>query len=450
MKVLVIGSGGREHALVWKLAQSEKVEKVYAAPGNGGTAGEKICENVDLLDGDPAEEEIQEALIRYCQDEDIDLTVVGPEAPLAAGIADRFRSAGLPVVGPGASAARLESSKAYAKAFMKKYGVRAARSLVFTDAGEALKAVRSHFGNGSVSVPPLVIKADGLAAGKGVVIVADKGSAEETIKAFMEEGALGGAGKILILEEFLKGPEVSVLAAVSVAGKGGTILPFVSARDHKRRFDDDQGPNTGGMGAIAPVPDFNTALQKDFETAILNPTLRGLEAEGFDYRGFIFFGLLIQGGKCYLLEYNVRLGDPETQAVLPMMNSDFADLCVAIENKTLGEYRLLWKPGAVCAPVVVAEGYPGDYRKGDPIALNEVAFEKTGAILFAAGAQRSPGGAVGSGLRTAGGRVLCVSAYGANGKDAQEKAYRALRAVHFADMDYRKDIGGAEDSGKKK
>jgi len=460
MKVLVIGSGGREHALVWKLAQSEKVEKVYAAPGNGGTAGavgvgtkgaggEKICENVDLLGYDPAEAEVQEALIRYCFKESIDLTVVGPEAPLASGIADRFREAGLAVVGPGAAAARLEASKAYAKSFMKKYGVRAARSLVFTKADDALKAVRTHFWDGAASVPPLVIKADGLAAGKGVVIAVERESAEETINSFMEEGALGGAGKTLILEEFLQGPEVSVLAAVSAAGPGGTILPFVSARDHKRRFDNDQGPNTGGMGAIAPVPDFTAALQKDFEEAILNPTLRGIEAEGFDYRGFIFFGLLIQAGKCYLLEYNVRLGDPETQAVLPMMNSDFLELCLAIENKTLGDFRLVWKPGAVCAPVAVAEGYPGDYRKGDPIALNEAALKKTGAILFAAGAQRSPGGAAGSGLRTAGGRVLCVSAYGANGKDAQERAYKAMRAVHFEGMDYRRDIGGAENSGRK-
>ncbi|MDR2701754.1 MAG: phosphoribosylamine--glycine ligase [Spirochaetaceae bacterium] len=443
MKVLVIGSGGREHAMAWKLAQSKKAERVYIAPGNGGTAGEKNCENVDLLGHDPAEEEVQEALIRYVIKEGIDLTVVGPEAPLAAGIADRFREAGQPIVGPGAAAARLEASKAYAKSFMEKYRVRAARSLVFTDISEALRAVKAHFSNAEKDLPPLVIKANGLAAGKGVIIAEELEAAETAVNAFMKEGVLDGAGKTLVLEEFLRGPEVSVLAAVSVSGGGkGVILPFVSARDHKRRFDNDGGPNTGGMGAIAPVPDFNAALQKDFEEAILAPTLRGLEAEGFDYRGFIFFGLLIQDGKCYLLEYNIRLGDPETQAVLPMMNSDFAELCAAIENKTLMDFRLSWKPGAVCAPVAVAAGYPGDYRKGDPIAFNEASFAKTGAVLFAAGAQCGTGGAAGSGLRSAGGRVLAVSAYGANGEDAREKAYRALKAVHFEGMDYRRDIGG--------
>jgi phosphoribosylamine--glycine ligase len=441
MKVLVIGSGGREHALVWKLAQSEKVEKIYAAPGNGGTAGEKNCENVDLLGRDPAEEEIQNALIRYVIKENIDLTIVGPEAPLATGIADRFRAAGLSIVGPTEEASRLEASKIYAKAFMKKYGIRTARSLTCTNSGEALAAVRSHFSGKTAVTPPLVIKADGLAAGRGVVVAEDLQTAKETVNAFMNEDILGEAGKTLILEEFLKGPEVSVLAAVSVTGGKGTILPFVSARDHKRRFDGDQGPNTGGMGAIAPVPDFTPDLQADFETAILNPTLRGLKAEGYDYRGFIFFGLLIQDSRCYLLEYNVRLGDPEAQAVLPLMNSDFSELCRATASGNLEELSLSWKPGAVCAPVAVAGGYPDKYQKGAPIALNKTAFAKTGAVLFAAGAVRSPGGALGSGLRTAGGRVLAVAAYGAAGADARKKAYDALKAVHYEGMDYRRDIG---------
>jgi phosphoribosylamine--glycine ligase len=470
MKILVIGSGGREHAMVWKLAQSEKVEKLYAAPGNGGTsAGGRNtrfsgsrnsgfgkspgadCENVDLFGRDPAEEEIQEALIRYVLKEGIDLTVVGPEAPLAAGIADRFRAAGLAIVGPGAAAARLEASKAYAKSFMEKYGVRTARYLAPADPAEALAAVRTHFGPSSAGksaapAPPLVIKADGLAAGKGVVIAGDLLTAEKTVASFMEEGALGGAGKNIILEEFLQGPEVSVLAAVSVSpGRGGVILPFVSARDHKRRFDGDQGPNTGGMGAIAPAPGFNAALERDFEEAILGPTLKGMEAEGFDYRGFIFFGLLLQNGRCYLLEYNVRLGDPETQAVLPLMDSDFAGLCEAIENGVLADVHLSWKPGAVCAPVAVAAGYPGEYRRGDPVAFNEAAFAKTQALCFAAGAARSPGGPGGSGLRTAGGRVLAVSAHGADGAEARERAYRALEAVRFEGMDYRRDIGARDD-----
>ncbi|MDR1930253.1 MAG: phosphoribosylamine--glycine ligase [Treponema sp.] len=445
MKALVIGSGGREHAIVWKLARSERVDSIHAAPGNGGTSGEPKCENVELFGRDPAEEEVQEALIRYAFNEGIDLTIVGPEAPLAAGIADRFRKAGLAVIGPGAAAARLEASKAYAKSFMEKYGVRAARSLSYTDPAAALAAVRSHFGGGSKAAfaPPLVIKADGLAAGKGVVIAEDLKSAEKTAAAFMKDGVLGNAGKSLVLEEFLTGREVSVLAAVSVGARGGGdgIVPFVSARDHKRRFDNDGGPNTGGMGAVAPAPDFSAAAQRDFVESILKPTLRGIKAEGFDYRGFIFFGLMVSEDRCRLLEYNVRLGDPETQAVLPLMESDFAELCLAILDGSVNSFPLSWKPGAVCAPVAVAEGYPGEYRRGDPVAFNEFSFEKTGALLFAAGAVRGAGGPAGTGLRSAGGRVLAVSAYGADAAEAREKAYRALRSVSFEGMDYRRDIG---------
>lgn len=447
MKALVIGSGGREHAIVWKLLQSPKVSKVYAAPGNGGTAGfvyesGKKCENVDLLGRDICEAEIQNALIRYVKKEKIGLTIVGPEAPLAAGIADRFNEAGLPVVGPGKKAAMLESSKAYAKSFMERYGVRAARSHTFTDAEKALEAAKKHFAGSreKAAVPPLVIKADGLAAGKGVVIASGIKEAEETIVSFMKDEKLGGAGKTVVLEEFLEGGEVSVLAAVST-GKAGCILPFAPARDHKRRFDNDQGPNTGGMGAIAPAPDFSAAARGDFEEAILKPTLKGIKAEGFDYRGFIFFGLMVKDASCRLLEYNVRLGDPETQAVLPLMKSDFAELCLSIVNGGLDSFSLTWKPGAVCAPVAVAEGYPGEYRKGDAIAFNETAFAKTGAVLFAAGAVRGPGGSGGSGLRTAGGRVLAVSAYGAGPEEAQRKAYAAMDAVAFEGMAYRRDIG---------
>jgi phosphoribosylamine--glycine ligase len=252
----------------------------------------------------------------------------------------------------------------------------------------------------------------------------------------MEDGALGGAGKTLVIEEFLEGREVSVLAAVAVSGGKGRILPFVPARDHKRRFDNDEGPNTGGMGAIAPVPDFTRAAQEDFQAAILEPTLRGLIAEGLDYRGFLFFGLMVRDGKCYLLEYNVRLGDPETQAVLPLMKSDFAGLCTAIASGDLENYSLAWKEGAVCAPVAVASGYPGEYRKGAAVTVDRAAFDKTGAVLFAAGA--APGG---GGLITAGGRVLAVSAHGENAAEARKKAYAALKAVSFEGMDYRRDIG---------
>jgi len=435
MKVLIIGSGGREHALAWKLAQSEKVEAIYAAPGNGGTATAEKTENLFLGGAEPATPEGQSSLVNFARKANISLTVVGPEAPLAAGIADRFRAADLAIVGPGEAAARLETSKAYAKAFMQKHGIRAAKSRNFTNFTEALAYAEKQ-------KPPVVIKADGLASGKGVVIAASAAEAKQTLAAFMKDGLLGDAGKSVIIEEYLAGVEVSVLAAVSVGAGGKPVIkPFLPARDHKRRFEGGRGPNTGGMGAIAPVPDFSPAYQKDFLDAILAPTLKGMTAEKIDYRGFIFFGLMLQEGRCYLLEYNARLGDPETQAVLPLLDSDFAELCQAISDGSLADFRIRWKAGAVCAPVAAADGYPLSFRKGDPIAINKMALEKTGAKLFISGAQRGSGGPGGSGLHTSGGRVLTVSAHGQNADDAQEKAYNALRFVNFEGMVYRTDIG---------
>ncbi|MDR2433687.1 MAG: phosphoribosylamine--glycine ligase [Treponema sp.] len=422
MKILVIGSGGREHALAWKLACSAKTEKVFVASGNGGTAAEAKCENVPIA--------AQEELVQFALREKIGLTVVGPELPLAEGIVDRFRAAGLGIVGPEKKAARLEASKIYSKAFMEKYGVRCAKSGDFTDLDTALARAREHF---SAGAPPLVIKADGLAAGKGVVIASDFKEAEAALSAFLQDRSLGDAGASVLLEEFLAGKEVSVLAAASVVAGKGTILPFISARDHKRRFDGGRGPNTGGMGAIAPASDFSQAAQNDFSRAILEPTLKGMKAEGMDYRGFIFFGLMVRNDRCYLLEYNARLGDPETQAVLPLMDSDFADLCVAILDGSLGDFPLKWKQGAVCAPVAAADGYPGPYRKGDIIAIDAAALAKTGAKLFVAGAD--------SALRTSGGRVLAVSAFGADAGEACTAAYRGLAAISFAGMSCRKDIG---------
>jgi phosphoribosylamine--glycine ligase len=451
MKILIVGSGGREHALAWKLAQSKKVDRIFAAPGNGGTSVEDKTENFPMDGIDPASEEGQKLLLDFAMKEKIDLTLVGGEAPLAAGIADRFRSAGLAIVGPGQNAARLETSKVYAKSFMEKYHIRTGVSKNFTNYAGALDYAEKHFGNKKQenSPLPLVIKADGLAAGKGVVIAADAASARETLDEFMKKGVLGEAGKSVILEEYLEGLEVSVLAAVNTdPGKTAVIKPFISARDHKSRFEGGSGPNTGGMGAIAPVPDFTTALRKDFENAILTPTLKGMEAEKMGYPGFIFFGLMVQEGSCYLLEYNVRLGDPETQAVLPLMDSDLAELCEAILDGTLSDFPLTWKKGAICCPVLAAEGYPGPYRKGDPIAINQAGFKRTGAQLFVAGANRGAGGALGSGLRTQGGRVLAVSALGSNAGDAFTKAYEALRFINFEGMVYRRDIGREEKGTK--
>jgi phosphoribosylamine--glycine ligase len=442
MKILVVGSGGREHALAWKFAQSPKAEKVFVAPGNGGTAAEAKCENITIT-ADPASAEGQEELRQFAMREKIDITVIGPELPLANGIADTFRGAGLAVIGPGKEAARLEASKIYSKAFMAKYGVRAACGSSFTDPQEALAFAAGHFnasaGNTSPTAP-LVIKADGLAAGKGVVIAHNLTETEETLAAFMRQKSLGDAGASVLLEEFLEGKEVSVLAAVSVCGGKGYILPFITARDHKRRFEGARGPNTGGMGAIAPVPDFSQEAQADFVKSILEPTLNGIKAEGFDYRGFIFFGLMVHSGRCYLLEYNVRLGDPETQAVLPLMDFDLVDLCGAMIASR--EFHLTWKHGAVCAPVAVAEGYPGPYRKGDAISIDAKALEKTGAKVFISGAFKdvtvtppTPS------LLSSGGRVLTVSTLGTHADDAYARAYKGLEAISFEGMGFRRDIG---------
>jgi phosphoribosylamine--glycine ligase len=434
MKILIIGSGGREHALAWKFAQSPQMEQVFVAPGNSGTNIEAKCKNVSP--GDPAAVEGQEALKQFALREKIDLTVVGPELPLAMGIADVFRAAGLAVIGPGKQAAQLEASKIYSKAFMAKYGVRAAKGSNFTDLETARTFAAEYFNAAGMAAAPLVIKADGLAAGKGVVIAENLADAEAALVSFMQNKSLGAAGNSVLLEEFLKGKEVSVLAAVSVTGGKGYIAPFISARDHKRRFDKGQGPNTGGMGAIAPVPDFSQAAQDDFMQSILEPTLRGIKAERLDYRGFIFFGLMIHEDRCYLLEYNVRLGDPETQAVLPLMDFDLVDLCNAMLAGN--DFPLAWKQGAVCAPVAVADGYPGSYRKGDPITIDIAVLKKTGAKIFISGASTEGESSV---LRTSGGRVLTVSAFGADAAEAYANAYHGLEAINFQGMGFRRDIG---------
>lgn len=444
MKILVVGSGGREHAIAWKLAQEESVQRVLVAPGNGGTALERKCRNISLGGADPASAEGMAALEAAALHGEADLVVIGPEAPLAAGLADRLRGAGLAVVGPGAAAARLESSKAAAKAFMARHGVRAAASETFSSYTAARDYARGRD-------YPLAIKADGLAAGKGVVVAEDFPQADEALSSFMDRGSLGEAGRTVVVEDFLRGVEVSVLAAVSVVpGKGGgAIVPFAPARDHKRRFDGGSGPNTGGMGAIAPVPDFGPATMADFQAAILEPTLRGLIAEGLDYRGFIFFGLMVDGDRCSLMEYNVRLGDPETQAVLPLLDSSFSELCATLASGG-PIVPLVWKDAACCAPVAVAAGYPGAYGKGDPISIDGDALAASEAKVFHAGTildpdglacGLGPGAVEGGVLRTAGGRVLAVSAVAGSADEARRRAYEGLGAVNFEGMGFRTDIG---------
>ena len=449
MKTIVIGSGGREHAIAWALARSGDINEVVCIPGNGGTAVEEKCSNVSANIHDIGS--IVDACVRELSGSaEGSFVVVGPEDPLAAGLATRLAESGIRVVGASHKPAMLEASKDIAKAFMKKYGVACAESETHTDLTSAIAAVNRLNG-------PVVIKADGLAAGKGVVVAPGPEEAIRRLKAsWKKDRSEAPAGRYWWKNT--SGRRVSILAAVSVtpetaAAGNAVIQPFVTARDHKRLRDGAKGPNTGGMGAIAPVPELDDRVLEQFRTDILEPTLQGLISEQFDYRGFIFFGLMLTKDGPKLLEYNVRLGDPETQAVLPLMDFDFARMCGAIIDGTLASFDFRWKDGYVCAPVAVSGGYPNAYPKGLPIFVNRAAVEAVGARVFFAGAindkrsssQASPAGP----LVTSGGRVLAVSAHGTTLEEAREKAYRAMEAVSFDGMFYRRDIGlpGAAVSG---
>ena len=413
MKILVIGNGGREHTIAWKLAEDEKVTKVYCAPGNGGTFMENKCENINVTDS--------EELLKFALNNSIDLTVVGPEVYLCSGIVDLFKNHNLKIFGPSKKAATLEGSKTFAKEFMKKYGVKTAAYEAFNDSKKAIE----YLGKAEY---PIVIKADGLAAGKGVIIAE---SMEEGIKAindFMVNDTFAGAGKEIIIEEFLKGVEASILSITD----GNTIIPFISSKDHKTIFEDDKGPNTGGMGTVAPNLYCDDKVLKAFEEDILNPTLKGIQEECLDYVGIIFFGLMICKKGVYLLEYNVRMGDPETQVVLPLMESSFLDIIEAAIEGKLSRDMVKFKPMTACCVIGASKGYPGKYEKGELITGIESCREK----VFIAGAE-----VIYNKLITSGGRVLGVTALGENLSEAIEKAYKGFSQVNFNGMYYRKDIG---------
>ena len=429
-KIIVVGSGGREHAIAWRLAQSQLVKEIVCVPGNGGSATESKCVNVPLeeakgLDGNP--------YVALAKKHGCDFAVIGPEDPLADGLADEFWAAGIPCVGPKKAAAQLEASKDLAKAFMKKYSVAAPSSETFTEQAAAVDYIKS-------KGAPIVLKADGLAAGKGVVVAKTVDEAVAAVDDLMNSGRVGDAAKKLLVEDYLAGIEMSVLAAVSVTPEGAkagkaAILPFLPARDHKRLNDGAKGPNTGGMGAVCPLSDVTPDIMEAFDKTILQPTLRGLVAEGFDYRGFIFFGVMITKDSPKLLEYNVRLGDPETQAVLPLMDFDFAALCKAISDESLKGFEMKWKNEFAVAPVAVSGGYPGSYPKGKAISIDQKVIDQNGAKVFVAGAVGKES------LQTSGGRVLAVCAKGQNFDEAWKKAYAAMQGVSFEGMFYRKDIG---------
>ncbi len=445
MKVMVIGSGGREHTISWRLAQSPKVDQVICVPGNGGTAHEAKCRNIDLKEDEAYKDlSLNDAAVKIAKTEKVDLAVVGPEDPLADGIADVLWNAGIPTVGPKAKAAALEASKDLSKIFMNKYGVACAASMTFTDKMHAVEYVRA-------KGAPIVVKADGLAAGKGVVVAKTVEEAVNAVNDLMD-GQVGDAGKKLVIEEYLQGVEISVLSAVSVtketaASGKACIKAFLPARDHKRLLDGAQGPNTGGMGAVCPLSDVTPETMQLFEKNILEPTLKGLIAEKMDYRGFIFFGLMITKDGPKALEYNVRLGDPETQAVLPLMDFDFAELCEAITEGTLADFNMKWKEGFQVAPVAVSGGYPGSYKKGLPISFDEAKISAAGAKVFIAGGIEGRRTHEHS-LVTNGGRVLACSCFGKTFEEAWKKAYAAMDGIHFEDMQFRKDIGlpGAAES----
>ncbi|KOA21189.1 phosphoribosylamine--glycine ligase [Clostridium homopropionicum DSM 5847] len=413
MKVLIVGSGGREHAIAWKVSQSNLVDKIYIAPGNGGTDKEEKCENVNL--------ENNVDVLNFAKDNKIDLTIVGPETPLVDGIVDMFREHNLKIFGPSKIAAALEGSKSFSKDFMKKYGVKTAEYEVFEDVNKALEYLNE-------CPYPTVVKADGLAAGKGVVICANKEEAEAAINDFMVKDIFAGAGLRIVIEEFLEGVEASILSITD----GKTIIPFISSKDHKQIYDNDKGPNTGGMGVIAPNFYCSEEVLESFNKEILETTLKGIQTENMDYIGTIFFGIMITKKGVYLLEYNVRMGDPETQGVLSLMESDYVELILKAIDKELEGYTVKWKDAHACCVTAVSKGYPGSYEKGFEIK----GIENVDCKVFVAGAKEKDGK-----LLTSGGRVLNIVAVGETLDKAREIAYREIEKVNFDGIYYRRDIG---------
>ena len=419
MTLLVIGGGGREHALVWKLKQSPRVGRLLCAPGNAGTAA--LAENVPIQAGD------LETIVALARQEKVDLVVVGPDAPLAAGLVDRLREAGIRAFGPTASAARLEASKSFAKDFMHRHGIPTARSEKFTDLATASAYVRGH-------ALPLVVKADGLALGKGVTIAEDYPTAEAALRAALVDRVFDEAGDTVVVEECLTGRECSVHALVD----GRSWLLFPDARDHKRAFDGDRGPNTGGMGTLSPSGRIDDGLRASIEKEILTPFLRGLQADRLDFRGMLFPGLMLTAEGPKVLEFNVRFGDPETQVLLPRLDGDLLDLLEATVEGRLGSVRADWDPRAACSVVMASEGYPGKYQTGEVVSGLGGA-EAAGALVFQAGTARR-----GPALVSSGGRVLGVTALGEDAAGAVARAYEAVGKIHFDSAIFRRDIGAPD------
>jgi phosphoribosylamine--glycine ligase len=420
MKVLIIGSGGREHALAWKAAQSPLVDKVLVAPGNGGTATEPGVENLDIRSEDI------DALVAFAWENAIELTIVGPETPLVAGVVNAFQDMGLPCFGPTKSAARLEGSKTFTKDFLARHRISTAAYRTFTEAEPAIAYLRE-------VGAPIVIKADGLAAGKGVILAEDLTTAEQAIQDMLSGGRFGAAGKRIVIEEYLRGEEASFIAIVG----GGRILPMASSQDHKARDDGDRGPNTGGMGAYSPAPVVTPEIHERIMADIIRPTVDGLASEGLPYAGFLYAGLMIgPDGTPKVLEYNCRFGDPETQPILMRLRSDLVDLCLAALDGRLDRVEVEWDPRAALGVVMAAGGYPDAYEKGLPIRGLEAAAGLADCKVFHAGTRLVDGEVL-----TNGGRVLCATALGTGVGEARSKAYDLVRKIGWKDAYFRTDIG---------
>ncbi|MBP0629403.1 phosphoribosylamine--glycine ligase [Cupriavidus sp. AcVe19-1a] len=416
MKVLVVGSGGREHALAWKLAQSPKVQVVYVAPGNGGTALDKRLQNVPLTD--------PEVIAAFAEREGVAFTVVGPEAPLAAGIVDIFRAKGLRIFGPSKAAAQLESSKDFAKAFMQRHGIPTAAYQTFSDAAQAHAYI-------DAQGAPIVIKADGLAAGKGVVVAMSLEEAHTAVDMMLADNKLGDAGARVVIEEFLEGEEASFIVLVD----GKNVLALATSQDHKRLLDADAGPNTGGMGAYSPAPVVTPALHARALREIILPTVRGMEKDGIPYTGFLYAGLMIdKDGNLKTLEFNCRMGDPETQPILTRLKTDLVDVMEHAVDGKLDAIELDWDRRTALGVVMAAHNYPDNPRKGD--AITGIPAETDDSVTFHAGTTLKDGT-----LLTSGGRVLCVVGLADTVKAAQRAAYAAVEQIRFDGMQYRTDIG---------
>ncbi|MGR2739784.1 phosphoribosylamine--glycine ligase [Billgrantia sp. Q4P2] len=419
MKVLIIGGGGREHALAWKVGQSPRVERVFVAPGNAGTAHEPGLTNVAIGASE------LERLVDFARDEGIGLTIVGPEAPLVEGVVDRFREAGLAIFGPTQGAAQLEGSKSFTKDFLARHAIPTAAYCTFTEVEPALAYLAEQGA-------PIVIKADGLAAGKGVIVAMTLAEAEAAVRDMLEANAFGDAGARVVIEEFLEGEEASFIVMVD----GTTVLPMATSQDHKRALDGDAGPNTGGMGAYSPAPVVTESVHERIMERVIMPTVHGMAAEGHPYTGFLYAGLMIDAeGNPKVIEYNCRFGDPETQPIMLRLQSDLAELCLAGARGELAGHTCEWDPRAAVGVVLAAGGYPGSYRKGDAIEGLEAAVA-TGCKVFHAGTAEDDQGRV----VTSGGRVLCVTALGHGVSQARDLAYQGVAAIRWDDVQSRSDI----------